>query len=119
MYYDYITSKPPLNEDTLAHYGVKGMKWKRRKGLPYNSNGSGVYAHPKQNRPLGRKKNVTTGGTGVHKRNEGLMLHNPAGNGHSLPTGFNNRSNKINKISRKTYNKVRDYLRKKLKTIKK
>lgn len=24
--------KPELNEDTLAHYGVKGMKWRKRKG---------------------------------------------------------------------------------------
>ena len=28
MIYDYITTKPPLDEDTLAHYGIKGMKWK-------------------------------------------------------------------------------------------
>lgn len=25
--YDYVITKPPLDEDTLAHYGVKGMKW--------------------------------------------------------------------------------------------
>lgn len=30
-YYDYIVSKPELNEDTLAHYGVKGMKWRKHK----------------------------------------------------------------------------------------
>lgn len=30
-YYDYIISKPELNEDTLAHYGVKGMKWRKHK----------------------------------------------------------------------------------------
>lgn len=29
--YDYIITKPELNEDTLAHYGIKGMKWKKRK----------------------------------------------------------------------------------------
>lgn len=28
MIYDYVNTKPPLNEETLAHYGVKGMKWK-------------------------------------------------------------------------------------------
>lgn len=33
MIYDYITTKPPLNESTLAHYGVKGMKWGRRKKI--------------------------------------------------------------------------------------
>lgn len=31
-YYDYIINKPELNEDTLAHYGIKGMKWRKRKG---------------------------------------------------------------------------------------
>ena len=25
--YDYIVTKPPLDEETLAHYGVLGMKW--------------------------------------------------------------------------------------------
>lgn len=30
--YDYIIEKPELNEDTLTHYGIKGMKWKKRKG---------------------------------------------------------------------------------------
>lgn len=29
--YDYVITKPPLEEDTLAHYGIKGMKWRRRK----------------------------------------------------------------------------------------
>ncbi len=29
MIYDYVSIKPPLNENTLTHYGVKGMKWKR------------------------------------------------------------------------------------------
>ena len=24
--------KPELSEDTLMHYGVKGMKWRRRRG---------------------------------------------------------------------------------------
>ena len=29
--YDYIITKPPLDEDTLAHYGVKGMRWRHKK----------------------------------------------------------------------------------------
>lgn len=29
--YDYIIEKPELNEETLAHYGVKGMKWNKSK----------------------------------------------------------------------------------------
>lgn len=31
MTYDYIITKPELCEETLAHYGVKGMKWKYHK----------------------------------------------------------------------------------------
>ena len=38
MVYDYITTKPELNEETLAHYGIKGMKWKKRlKGSFYSA----------------------------------------------------------------------------------
>ena len=29
--YDYVIEKPELNEETLAHYGVKGMKWRKHK----------------------------------------------------------------------------------------
>lgn len=36
--YDYVTTKPELNEETLAHYGIKGMKWKKRlKGAFYSA----------------------------------------------------------------------------------
>ena len=31
MIYDGVINKPPLNEETLAHYGVLGMKWGVRK----------------------------------------------------------------------------------------
>lgn len=37
--YDYIITKPPLDENTLAHYGVKGMKWKRHKNRSTRSSG--------------------------------------------------------------------------------
>lgn len=35
--YDYIITKPELNEDTLAHYGIKGMKWRKIKNKIKNS----------------------------------------------------------------------------------
>ena len=30
MNYDYIATKPELDDELLAHYGIKGMKWRRR-----------------------------------------------------------------------------------------
>lgn len=39
--YDYIITKPSLDEDTLAHYGVKGMKWGKRKSRKRNITGKG------------------------------------------------------------------------------
>lgn len=35
--YDYIIEKPELNEETLAHYGIKGMKWRKVKNRIKNS----------------------------------------------------------------------------------
>lgn len=36
--YDYVTSKPELDENLLMHYGIKGMKWKKRlKGAYYSA----------------------------------------------------------------------------------
>lgn len=29
MIYDYVVTKPSLDNNTLTHYGVKGMKWRR------------------------------------------------------------------------------------------
>lgn len=38
-YRDYIQhGMQHAEEDTLAHYGVKGMKWRRRKGSTVNGN---------------------------------------------------------------------------------
>lgn len=116
MYYDYITSKPPLNEETLAHYGVKGMKWKRRKGDTISGGG---YNHPEYRRPLGRKKKVTSGGKGVHKRGDGLTAKKPANNNHSLPPGFKNQLDTVSDRGIEMSKKFRKYLKKKLRTIKK
>ena len=52
--YDYIITKPPLDEDTLAHYGVKGMRWHHRKGS--------------SNRPSSRKRNIKGKGSGAVKK---------------------------------------------------
>lgn len=41
--YDYIITKPPLNEDTLAHYGVKGMKWRKHKTVTGPLTGDTAY----------------------------------------------------------------------------
>ncbi len=43
MSYDYIIEKPPLNEDTLAHYGVKGMKWRHHNKAMYYKTGAEAY----------------------------------------------------------------------------
>lgn len=48
-----------LNEDTLAHYGVKGMKWRRHKTkASLNSNRHAL---------VSRKRNITGKGTGGKK----------------------------------------------------
>ena len=39
-YYDNVITKPPLNEETLAHFGVKGMHWGVRKDKYRSSDGS-------------------------------------------------------------------------------
>lgn len=31
MVYDYVITKPELNEETLMHFGIKGMKWRKGK----------------------------------------------------------------------------------------
>ena len=52
--YDYIINKPELNEDTLSHYGIKGMKWRKHlKGKYYSLKSKAGEAITKRN----RKKN--------------------------------------------------------------
>ena len=49
MYNPTFLGDIDLNEDTLAHYGVKGMKWRRRKG---QLKGKGLELRAKVNRRL-------------------------------------------------------------------
>ena len=53
--YDYIIEKPPLNEDTLAHYGVKGMKWRKHiKGKYYSlKSKAGEYITKRNRKKIG------------------------------------------------------------------
>lgn len=49
--YDYIIEKPELNEETLAHYGIKGMKWKKHlKGKYYSLKSKAGEIAAKRNR---------------------------------------------------------------------
>lgn len=52
--YDYIVTKPPLDEETLAHYGVKGMKWGVRKEYERVGRGIGSAAVKLRNRQESR-----------------------------------------------------------------
>lgn len=67
MIYDYVVTKPPLNEETLAHYGIKGMKWKKRKA---KLKGKALELRAKVNRKLNGVKdpNTITG-----KNGKGIM----------------------------------------------
>lgn len=49
-----IADKPDLNEDLLIHFGVKGMKWGRRKARDDGGSGSGGSA------PKVKKKKLTS-----------------------------------------------------------
>ena len=63
MVYDYITTKPPLDEETLMHYGVKGMKWGQRKqqliskGMSKRDAGKQVRLEKKRDRLLNTSEN--------------------------------------------------------------
>lgn len=59
MEYDGVVLKPELNEETLEHFGIKGMKWRHRKGRKK--------ADLLSNRPRARQKNVTGSGGKVRK----------------------------------------------------
>lgn len=50
--YDYIITKPELNEDLLMHFGVKGMRWGHRKQRPVST---GIKRKKRFNQTLGYK----------------------------------------------------------------
>lgn len=52
-----VDEKPPLDEDLLMHFGIRGMKWGQRKARP--SGGSGGSSAPKQK--MSTKKKVAVG----------------------------------------------------------
>lgn len=58
--YDYIITKPELCEETLAHYGIKGMQWRNKKRRTKESLRSG--------RPKSRRRNITGSGSGAFKK---------------------------------------------------
>lgn len=53
-----------LTEETLAHYGVKGMRWRNRKGK--------TKASLRSDRPRSRKRNITGKGSGAQVHKEDL-----------------------------------------------
>lgn len=63
--YDYIITKPELCEETLAHYGIKGMEWRNKKGRTKESLRS-------NGRPKSRKRRITGKGSGAFKYGPGL-----------------------------------------------
>lgn len=53
-----------LTEETLAHYGVKGMRWRNRKGR--------TKASLRSDRPRSRKRNITGKGSGAQAHKDDL-----------------------------------------------
>ena len=58
--YDYLITKPELNEDLLMHFGVKGMRWGHRKQRPVSAlKRAGKAARPQS--PVKAAKMVSNG----------------------------------------------------------
>lgn len=83
MIYDGVINKPPLNEETLAHYGVLGMKWGVRKNPEK--------AYSKATKELAKRKKKVVKADKKYKR----ALNRPFG---SL---YRSTSQKLNKLNKK------------------
>lgn len=90
MIYDGVINKPPLNEETLAHYGVLGMKWGVRKNPEK--------AYSKAAKELAKRKKKVVKADKKYKR----ALNRPFG---SL---YRSTSQKLNKLNKKQ-NKLRKW----------
>ena len=90
MIYDGVINKPPLNEETLAHYGVLGMKWGVRKNPEK--------AYSKATKELAKRKKKVVKADKKYKR----ALNRPFG---SL---YRSTSQKLNKLNKKQ-NKLRKW----------
>ena len=53
--YDYIIEKPDLDEDLLMHFGIKGMKWRKRKKSKHNPNAMEDYKNAVNRKNYARK----------------------------------------------------------------
>lgn len=90
MIYDGVINKPPLNEETLAHYGVLGMKWGVRKNPEK--------AYSKATKELAKRKKKVVKAAKRYNR----ALKRPFG---SL---YRSTSQKLNKLNKKQ-NKLRNW----------
>lgn len=96
MVYDYVTTKPELNEETLAHYGIKGMKWRKRlKGKYYSMKSKLGEKKTKFTRTLNLiNKDVAT-------TNNGKKIVTTSKNQYRKPIGIESISNAGSKGKRK------------------
>lgn len=128
MAYDYVITKPPLNEETLMHYGVKGMRWGRRKqqlisqgysrrqarrqvhlekGLVDATNRISSYADKKINKY--KRKMEGAGDTNKRKKYENLMKAYQISKDKNLGVEKRYTNAKIKAVRDSNYKKSKEY----------